>query len=36
MDIERSAFAENAVQVETLLTLVSGKFRTLSHAIQGQ
>ena len=36
MDIERSAFAENAVQVETMLTLVSRKFGSLTHAIQGQ
>lgn len=36
MDIERSSFAENAIQLESLLTLVSGKFRTMSQAIQGQ
>lgn len=36
MDIERSAFAENAVQVEAMLTFIQGKFRTLSLALQGQ
>lgn len=36
MDIERSAFAENALQVEAMLTFINGRFRTLNTAIQGQ
>lgn len=36
MDIERSAFAENAVQLEALLTFTQHKFRGLTQAIQGQ
>lgn len=36
MDIERSAFAENALQVEAMLTFINGRFRTLQSAIQGQ
>lgn len=36
MDVERAAFAENALQVEALLTFISGRFRTLQSAIQGQ
>ena len=36
MDIERSAFAENSVQYEALLTFISGRLRTMQQAIQGQ
>jgi len=36
MDVERSAFAENAVQLETALTLIREEFRRLQTAIQGQ
>jgi len=36
MNIERSAFAENAVQIEAMLTFINGRFRTLAAAIQGQ
>lgn len=36
MDIERSSFAENAIQTEAMLTFINGRFRTLSAAIQGQ
>jgi len=36
MDVERSAFAENAVQLETALTLMREEFRRLQTAIQGQ
>lgn len=36
MDIERSAFAENALQLEAMLTFINGRFRTLNTAIQGQ
>lgn len=36
MDIERAAFAENALQTEALLTFINGRFRSLSSAIQGQ
>lgn len=35
MDIERSAFAENAIQVEAMLTFINGRFRTMASAIQG-
>lgn len=34
MDVERAAFAENAVQMEALLTFVNGRLKTLSSAIQ--
>lgn len=36
MDVERAAFAENALQLEALLTFVTGRFRTMQTAIQGQ
>lgn len=36
MDIERAAFAENAVQMEAMLTFINGRFRTMQAAIQGQ
>lgn len=34
MDIERSAFAENAIQMEAMLTFINGRFKTLATAIQ--
>jgi flagellar basal-body rod protein FlgB len=36
MDIERAAFAENAIQMEAMLTFINGRFRSLQSAIQGQ
>jgi flagellar basal-body rod protein FlgB len=36
MDVERAAFAENALQLEALITFINGRFRTLQTAIQGQ
>ena len=36
MDIERSSFAENAIQTEAMLTFINHRFRTLSSAIQSQ
>lgn len=36
MDVERAAFAENALQYEALLTFINGRFRTMQTAIQGQ
>jgi flagellar basal-body rod protein FlgB len=36
MDVERSAFAENAVQLESALTFVREEFRRMQTAIQGQ
>ena len=36
MDVERSAFAENAIQLEATLTFIRGRFTTLQSAIQGQ
>ena len=36
MDIERGAFAENAVHVEALLTFIRGRVSTMQSAIQGQ
>ncbi|HTY02163.1 MAG TPA: flagellar basal body rod protein FlgB [Rhodocyclaceae bacterium] len=36
MDVERSAFAENAVQLETTLTLIQQEFHRMQTAIQGQ
>lgn len=36
MDVERAAFAENAVQMEAMLTFVNNRFKTLASAIQGQ
>ena len=36
MDIERAAFAENAIQMEAMMTFINGRFRTLQSAVQGQ
>lgn len=36
MDVERSAFAENSVQLEAALTFIRARFATLQSAIQGQ
>lgn len=36
MDVERASFAENALQLEALITFINGRFRTLQTAIQGQ
>ncbi len=36
MDVERAAFAENAMQMEALITFVRGRLRDLGTAIQGQ
>lgn len=36
MDVERSAFAENSVQLESTLTFVREELRRLQSAIQGQ
>ncbi len=36
MDVERAAFAENAMQLEALISFINGRFRTLQGAIQGQ
>lgn len=36
MDVERAAFAENALQVEALVTFINARFRTMTAAIQGQ
>jgi len=36
MDIERSAFAENAVRLEAALTFIRGNFQTMSAALQSQ
>lgn len=36
MDIERAAFAENAMQFEAILTFINGRLKTLASAIQGQ
>lgn len=36
MDVERSAFAENAVQLEAALTFIRGQFTKLQTAITGQ
>lgn len=36
MDIERSAFAENSVQMEALLAFVNGDFKKLQTAITSQ
>lgn len=36
MDVERAAFAENAVQMEALLTFIRGSFSTLQTAMQNQ
>jgi len=34
MDVERAAFAENAIHLEALITFVNARFKTLSSAIQ--
>ncbi|WP_374401376.1 flagellar basal body rod protein FlgB [Niveibacterium sp.] len=36
MDVERSAFAENAVQYEASLTFINGLLRSMQQAIQNQ
>lgn len=36
MDVERAAFAENALQYEASLTFIDGMLRTLRMALQGQ
>lgn len=36
MDVERAAFAENALQVEALITFINHRFRSMTTAIQGQ
>jgi flagellar basal-body rod protein FlgB len=36
MDVERAAFAENAMQFEAVLTFINSRFKTLASAIQGQ
>ncbi len=36
MDVERSAFAENSVQLEASLTFIRDRLHTLQTAIQGQ
>ena len=36
MDVERSSFAENAIQTEAMLTFINGRFRTMTAAIQNQ
>jgi flagellar basal-body rod protein FlgB len=36
MDIERSAFTENSVQMEALLNFVNGDFKKLQTAITSQ
>jgi flagellar basal-body rod protein FlgB len=36
MDVERAAFAENAIQMEAMMTFINHRFRSLSTAVQGQ
>jgi flagellar basal-body rod protein FlgB len=36
MDIERAAFAENAIQMEATLTFLRSRFQTLQSAVQSQ
>lgn len=36
MDIERSAFAENAIRMEAALTFINSRFRSMQSAVQGQ
>lgn len=36
MDVERSAFAENALQMEAMLTFVRGKFKDMQTAVANQ
>ena len=35
MDVERAAFAENAIQMEAMITFVNHQFKTLNSALQG-
>lgn len=34
MDVERAAFAENALQMEAMLTFINGKLKTMGMALQ--
>lgn len=36
IDVERSAFAENSIQMEALITFIKGSLRDMQTAIQGQ
>lgn len=36
MDVERSAFTENAVHYEASITFINGLLRTMQQAVQGQ
>ena len=36
MDIERAAFAENALRYEASVTFISGMFRSMNTALTGQ
>lgn len=36
MDVERAAFAENALQVEALITFINGRFKGMERAISSQ
>lgn len=36
IDVERSAFAENSIQMEALLTFIKGDFKDMQTAIMGQ
>lgn len=36
MDLERSAFAENALHYEASITFINGLLRTMQQAVQGQ
>ncbi len=36
MDVERSAFAENALHYEASITFINGLLRTMQQAVQGQ
>ncbi|MDI6750036.1 MAG: flagellar basal body rod protein FlgB [Pseudomonadota bacterium] len=36
MDVERAAFAENAMQIEALIAFVNHRFRAMSSALQSQ
>jgi flagellar basal body rod protein FlgB len=35
MDVEQSQFAENALQYETLVTMINGKFKNINSVMQG-
>jgi len=35
IDVERAAFAENAIQMEAMMTFINSRFKTLSSALQG-